>query len=253
MSSLSVAPAAPAVVVRSVVTKFGQHVVHDGVSFSVPRGQVVALIGGSGSGKSVLLKEMIGLLKPTAGGIEVLGVETTSAPREELQQVYNRCGVLFQNGALFSAINVADNVAVPLREQTGLPEPLISEIVRLRLALSGLPLSAAQKMPSELSGGMRKRAALARALALEPELLFLDEPTSGLDPINARAFDRLIRTLCDVLGLTILLVTHDLDTLRGIVDTVVALGKGRVIAQGSVREVASSDHPWLHAYFHARG
>lgn len=253
MSSLSVAPAAPAVVVRSVVTKFGQHVVHDGVSFSVPRGQVVALIGGSGSGKSVLLKEMIGLLKPTAGGIEVLGVETTSAPREELQQVYNRCGVLFQNGALFSAINVADNVAVPLREQTELPEPLISEIVRLRLALSGLPLSAAQKMPSELSGGMRKRAALARALALEPELLFLDEPTSGLDPINARAFDRLIRTLCDVLGLTILLVTHDLDTLRGIVDTVVALGKGRVIAQGSVREVASSDHPWLHAYFHARG
>jgi phospholipid/cholesterol/gamma-HCH transport system ATP-binding protein len=160
--------------------------------------------------------------------------------------------VLFQNGALFSALTVGENIAVPLRENTDLPRKTIDQLVELRLGLSGLPVSVAAKLPAELSGGMRKRAALARALALEPELLFLDEPTSGLDPINARAFDSLVRTLCDGIGLTIVMVTHDLDTLSGIVDRVVALADGKVLAEGTVAEVSRVDHPWIKSYFSAR-
>jgi phospholipid/cholesterol/gamma-HCH transport system ATP-binding protein len=242
----------PVIEVRDIVTRFGTTTVHDGVSFSIAPGQIVAIIGGSGCGKSVLLKEAIGLLKPTSGSISICGQDVWSASELQLEELRKRYGVLFQNGALFSALTVGENVAVPLKEDTRLPNDVINDIVELRLGLSGLPPSVSAKMPAELSGGMRKRAALARALALEPELLFLDEPTSGLDPINARAFDRLIRTLCDGIGLTVVMVTHDLDTLESIVDTVIALADGKVLAQGSVAAVSHVDHPWIKSYFSAR-
>lgn len=242
----------PIIEVKDIVTRFGKTTVHDGVTFSITPGQIVAIIGGSGCGKSVLLKEAIGLLRPTSGSISICGHDVWSASEVELEELRKRYGVLFQNGALFSALTVGENVAVPLREDTALPEDIINDIVELRLGLSGLPVSVATKMPAELSGGMRKRAALARALALEPELLFLDEPTSGLDPINARAFDQLVRTLCDGIGLTVVMVTHDLDTLESIVDTVIALADGKVLAQGPVREVAKVEHPWIKSYFSAR-
>ena len=242
----------PIIEVKDIVTRFGKTTVHDGVTFSITPGQIVAIIGGSGCGKSVLLKETIGLLRPTSGSISICGHDVWSASEVELEELRKRYGVLFQNGALFSALTVGENVAVPLREDTALPEDIINDIVELRLGLSGLPVSVATKMPAELSGGMRKRAALARALALEPELLFLDEPTSGLDPINARAFDQLVRTLCDGIGLTVVMVTHDLDTLESIVDTVIALADGKVLAQGPVREVAKVEHPWIKSYFSAR-
>jgi phospholipid/cholesterol/gamma-HCH transport system ATP-binding protein len=245
--------AAAAIEVHAVVTRFGAQKVHDGVTFSVPRGQIVAVIGGSGSGKSVLLREIVGLLRPAAGRVSVLGTDVGRASEEELNALRRRFGMMFQDGALFSSLTVFDNVATPLREQARVPEHLLAPLVRLRIALSGLPPSAAAKMPSELSGGMRKRAAIARALALEPELLFLDEPTSGLDPVTARAFDRLLRFLADELGLTIFLVTHDLDTLRGIVDRAIVLADGMVIADGTVPEVMRVDHPWLRSYFAHHG
>ena len=244
--------AEPIITVDAIETRFGAQVVHRGVSFSIERGTIVALIGGSGSGKSVLLKEMIGLLRPSGGRIILGGEDVWAASADTLQQLRRRIGVLFQNGALFSALTVGENVAVPIREQTRFSDALIQELVELRLALSGLPAETAGKMPAELSGGMRKRAALARALALEPDILFLDEPTSGLDPINARAFDQLIRTLCDGTGITVVLVTHDLDTLLSIPDRVIALADGRVLAAGPVHEVAHVDHPWIKSYFSAR-
>jgi phospholipid/cholesterol/gamma-HCH transport system ATP-binding protein len=244
--------AAPVIEVEAVVTRFGAQTVHDGVSFSVPRGQVVGLIGGSGSGKSVLVREIIGLLRPTAGRVRLLGTDVWNAPEEELTVLRRRFGMMFQDGALFSSLTVAQNVATPLIEHAKVPPHLLGPLVRLRLALAGLPDDACARMPSELSGGMRKRAAVARAIALEPEVLFLDEPTSGLDPITARAFDKMLRFLCDDLGLTILLVTHDLETLFGIVDRVIVLSHGKVIADGPVKEVMRVDDPWLHAYFHVR-
>lgn len=245
-------PAASIIQVQDIKTRFGSQVVHDGVSFQIKQPEIVALIGGSGCGKSVLLKEIIGLQRPTAGKIFVLEKEIWKLAEHQLIQIRNRIGVLFQNGALFSALSVAENIAVPLHEQTDLPAEIIEQIVLLRLALCGLPTSSAAKMPSELSGGMRKRVALARALALEPQILFLDEPTSGLDPINARAFDKLIRTLCDSLALTIILVTHDLDTIEGIVDRVIVLGEGHVLADGPVREVSRNQHEWIQTYFASR-
>ena len=238
--------------VRNIVTRFGKTTIHNGVSFSISKPEIVAIIGMSGCGKSVLLKEIIGLQKPDQGEIQLLGQNVWRADNETLSTLRNRIGVLFQNGALFSALSVQENIAVPLVEQTGLAAERIESLVQLRLALSGLPPETAGKMPSELSGGMRKRVALARALALEPEVLFLDEPTSGLDPISARAFDGLVRTLCDSLSLCIILVTHDLDTLWGIVDRVIVLGEGRVLANGPVSEVARIDHPWIQSYFSAR-
>jgi phospholipid/cholesterol/gamma-HCH transport system ATP-binding protein len=237
----------------AVVTRIAGHIVHDGVSFSVPRGQIVALIGASGAGKSVLLRELIGLLRPAAGTIRVLGTDVSRAPEEELNILRRRFGMMFQDGALFSSLTVAQNVAAPLVERGGLPPGLLDPLVRLRIAFAGLPPEAASLLPSELSGGMRKRAAVARALALEPELLFLDEPTSGLDPVTARGFDQRVRFLSDELGLTVFLVTHDLDTLVGIVDRAIVLAGGKIIAQGSVREVMQIDHPWLRAYFDRHG
>lgn len=242
----------PAIVVENVVTRFGKHYVHKGLNFKVPAGEIVAIIGGSGSGKSTILKEIIGLLRPTEGKVSLLGCDVWSASQKELMALRRRFGVLFQNGALFSALTVAENVAVPLHEQLTLPEADVDAIVELRLGLSGLPPGTGAKMPSELSGGMRKRVALARALALEPEILFLDEPTSGLDPINARAFDRLVRTLCDSLGLTIVMVTHDLDSLLSITDRLIVLDEGKLLADGPVSEVSKLDHPWVSSYFSSR-
>jgi phospholipid/cholesterol/gamma-HCH transport system ATP-binding protein len=238
--------------VESLVTRFGTQVVHDGVSFSVQRGEVVALIGGSGSGKSVLLREIIGLVRPTAGRIELLGTDVWRSEPYAMDELRAHFGVLFQDGALFSSLTVAENVAVPFVEHTALSRDLIAPLVGFKLALVGLPPDAAAKFPAQLSGGMRKRAALARALALEPDLLFLDEPTSGLDPVGAREFYRLLRALADSLGLTVFFLTHDLDMLVAIADRVIALAAGRVIADGPVAAVRKSDDPWLQEYFASR-
>ena len=251
------APAAdprPAAVieVEGVVTRFGSQTVHDGVSFAVQPGTLVGLIGASGTGKSVLLREMIGLQRPTAGCLRLLGTDMWTAPAAEVDAVRRRFGMMFQDGALFSSLTVAQNVAVPLHEHTTLDAATIDALVALRLQQAGLPADAGAKMPSELSGGMRKRAAIARAIALEPEILFLDEPTSGLDPITARAFDRLVRSLVDELGITVFLVTHDLDTLLTSVDRLIALTRGTVRADGPVHEVMQVDDEWLRTYFSVR-
>ena len=236
---------------ESVTTRFGAAAVHEGVSFAVGRGEIVALIGASGTGKSVLVKEAIGLVRPASGRIELLGTDVCRAGSPEMNALRRRFGMLFQDGALFSSLTVAENVAVPFHEHTDLPDALIAPLVGFKLSLVGLAADAGAKAPSELSGGMRKRVALARALALEPEMLFLDEPTSGLDPVNARAFDHLVRVLRDGLGLTVLLVTHDLDTLS-IVDRAVVLSAGKVIANGPVAEVRRTPDPWIREYFSTR-
>jgi phospholipid/cholesterol/gamma-HCH transport system ATP-binding protein len=238
--------------IDGIVTRFGAQRVHDGVSFSVRRGEVVALIGGSGTGKSVLLKEIIGLVRPVAGTIRLLGSDVWRSSPEELNALRRRFGMLFQDGALFSSLTVAENIAVPFRENTDLPMDLIAPLVGFKLALVGLAADTGLKMPAQLSGGMRKRVALARALALEPEILFLDEPTSGLDPVGARAFDRLVRVLADSLGLTVFIVTHDLDTLLSIIERAIVLAGGRVIADGSVDALGKSADPWIQEYFSAR-
>ena len=239
----------PAIRVQGVVTRFGAQLVHDGVSFAVPRGEVAALIGGSGSGKSVLLREIIGLARPAAGRIEVLGTNIVDCGPDELNALRRRFGMLFQDGALFSSLTVAENVAVPLREHTPLARDVVARLSSSKIALAGLPPDAAAKMPAQLSGGMRKRAALARALVLEPEILVLDEPTSGLDPVGAREFHALLRTLADGLGLTVLVVTHDVDLLTSIADRAVVLAAGKVIADGRIDEVRAVEHPWLRRYF----
>lgn len=241
-----------AIRVRAIEISLGGKAIHRGVSLDVRRGEVIGLIGGSGTGKSVLLREIIGLLKPDAGSIEVLGEPVWTISAGRLRALRARFGVLFQDGALFSSMNVEHNVATPLREHTRLPLDECLQLARLKLALAGLPSDAATKMSSELSGGMRKRVALARALALDPELLFLDEPTSGLDPISARAFDHLIRLLADSLGLTVFLVTHDLDTLLSIIDRVIVLSDGRVLGEGTVEQLHRIDDPWLKEYFSTR-
>ena len=224
-------------------------VVHKDVSFEIAVGEISAIIAASGGGKSVLLREILALSQPNSGKIQVLGVSVTEAGQQELQKLRNRIGVLFQNGALFSGLTVAENIAAPLVEHTSLSKESIAELVELRLALVGLPQKTAQLLPSELSGGMRKRVALARALSLEPEILFLDEPTSGLDPISAREFDDLIRILNDSLKLTVVLVTHDPESLWAITDKVIALADGLVVGEGTVEEVSKVAHPWLIEYF----
>jgi phospholipid/cholesterol/gamma-HCH transport system ATP-binding protein len=238
--------------VRGIVTRFGKQVVHNGLDLQIHRGELVALIGGSGTGKSVLLREIIGLHRPNSGSVNLLGTDVWTASPDRLAAVRRRFGMMFQEGALFSSLSVAANVATPLREHFSLPEDLLDELVRLRLTLAGLPPDAAGKMPSQLSGGMVKRAAIARAIALEPEVLFLDEPTSGLDPITARAFDVLLTFLNRDLGITVLLVTHDLDSLVGIARRIVVLGQGRVIADGSLAEITAVDDPWIQSYFSSR-
>jgi phospholipid/cholesterol/gamma-HCH transport system ATP-binding protein len=243
---------APVLEVDAVVTRFGAQTVHEGVTFSVGRGTLVGLIGGSGTGKSVLLREIIGLQRPTGGNVRLLGTDIWSAPANQLDAVRRRFGMMFQDGALFSSLTVAQNVAVPMLEHTRLSRATIEALVALRLMQAGLPPDAGAKMPSELSGGMRKRAAIARAIALEPEVLFLDEPTSGLDPITARGFDRLVRELVDDLGLTVFLVTHDLDTLLGVVDRLIVLARGRVLADGTVAQVMAVDDDWIRDYFSVR-
>lgn len=238
--------------VDSIVTRLGREVIHDGVSFSVRRGEVVALIGASGTGKSVLVKEIIGLLRPAAGAIRLLDTDVWDCGQEEMNALRRRFGMLFQDGALFSSLTVAENIAIPFREHTDLPAELIPALVGFKLSLVGLPPDTGAKTPAKLSGGMRKRVALARALALEPELLFLDEPTSGLDPISARAFDSMVRVLSGGLGLTVFIVTHDLDTILSIVDRVIVLSGGKVIADGPVGEVMKLDDAWIKDYFSAR-
>jgi phospholipid/cholesterol/gamma-HCH transport system ATP-binding protein len=241
----------PVLQVEGLHTHLGDQWLHRGIDFSIGRGEVVALIGGSGTGKSVLLRQCIGLTRPSQGHVKLFGENICAMSRAQLNHVRSRYGVLFQEGALFSSLSVAENVAAPLIEHTDLPPKLRNELVAMKIRLAGLPMDAATKRPSELSGGMKKRAALARALALEPELLFLDEPTSGLDPISAREFDHLLRVLCDSLGLTALMATHDLDTLWGMVDRVIVLHGGKVIADGPVHQVAEIDHEWIRAYFSA--
>ena len=238
--------------VEGVVTRFGKQTVHDGLSLQIRRGELVALIGGSGSGKSVLLREILGLQRPTAGKVRLLGTDMWQSSEAELAATRKRFGMMFQDGALFSSLDVAGNVATPLREHTDTPAGLLPRLVNLRLALAGLSAEVGSKMPAQLSGGMKKRAALARALALEPEVLFLDEPTSGLDPITARAFDELLAFLNRDLGLTVLMVTHDLDSLLSIARRIVVLGRGTVIADGSADEVVAVDDPWIKSYFSSR-
>jgi phospholipid/cholesterol/gamma-HCH transport system ATP-binding protein len=241
---------APPIEVRGLVSRFGDVVVHDGLDLVVPRGQVIGVVGGSGSGKSVLLNTIIGLKSPEAGSVRIFGQDIRYARRRVWTAIERRWGVLFQQGALWSNLTVRENVSVPMSEHTDLPKGEIEELADLKIALTGLPPGAGALKPSELSGGMTKRAALARALALDPELLFLDEPTSGLDPISAAGFDALIEDLSDSLNLTVFMITHDLDSLYKITDQVAVIADKKVVAMAPVRELERSDHPWIKAYFH---
>ena len=235
--------------VHGVVTRFGAQTVHDGIDLEVQRGEVLGIVGGSGTGKSVLLRTIIGLQRPASGRVEVLGRDMLHLREAEQRELEQHFGVLFQDGALFSSLTVAQNIEVPLREHIPMPEPLMAEIAATKIAMVGLPDEAGDKFPSQLSGGMRKRSGLARALALDPEILFLDEPTAGLDPISAADFDRLIGDLKASLGLTVFLVTHDLDTLFAICDRVAVL-VDKTLRIGTLAQHLRDDHPWIHAYFH---
>ena len=236
--------------VRDLIIEFGRHRVMKGLDLDVYRGEVLGFVGGSGQGKSVLTRAILGLLPKTSGHIEIFGQDRDSLSERELRLLERRWGVLFQNGALFSGLTVKQNIQLPMRERFDLSQRFMDELAMLKIELVGLPPSAADKIPSELSGGMVKRAALARALALDPELLFLDEPTSGLDPIGAAEFDRLIGTLKKTLGLTVFMVTHDLDSLYAICDRVAALYDGKVIGEGPIEKLLASSEPWLRDYFH---
>jgi phospholipid/cholesterol/gamma-HCH transport system ATP-binding protein len=236
--------------VAHVYTSFGSAAVHEDVTLSVNRGEVFAIAGGNGSGKSTLLREMILLQAPTSGSIEIFGQDVRTMRDADLMALRRRCGVMFQHGALFSSLTVVENVAVPLREHTGLSKSLIEELAVLKIAFTGFPLASIGKYPNELSGGMRRRAALARAIALDPELLFLDEPTSGLDPISAAAFDELVQQLKEWLRLTIVIITHDLDSLWRIADRVAILGNGKVLGIGTMPELSRFTDPLIHEYFY---
>lgn len=236
--------------VRGLRTAFGRHVVHDGLDLSVRRGEVLGLVGGSGSGKSVLMNTIIGLKRPDAGEIFFNGQRLGSMSESARRELESSWGVLFQHGALFSSLTVRENVMAPLREHVSMPKRLMSEIADMKIALSGLGPEAGPKFPAELSGGMKKRAGLARALALDPDILFLDEPTAGLDPIGAAAFDMLIKDLSATLGLTVFMVTHDLDSLYTICDRVAVLADKRVAAVAPISELEQNPHPWIQEYFH---
>lgn len=237
--------------IRGLTNRFGSRTVHDNLDLDIRRGEILGVVGGSGTGKSVLLRSIVGLQKPSSGTVEVLA--DNGRDHQMLSQTTGLAcsyGVLFQQGALLSSLTVQENVALPLIEQARLRRAEAEYLARLKLAMVGLPPDAAFKYPSELSGGMVKRAALARALALDPAVLFLDEPTAGLDPVGAAAFDQLLLTLRDALGLTVFLVTHDLDTLYSVCDRVAALADRRVMVADRLQVVASYDHPWIRAYFH---
>jgi len=236
--------------VEDLVTRFGTHTVHDGLNLSVRRGEIIGVVGGSGTGKSVLLRAIVGLLKPAAGQIEVFGESVRDTPEGAYRRLRRRWGVMFQDGALFSSLTVQQNVEAPMREQLQLAPELRETLAGIKVRMVGLPETALAKYPAELSGGMRKRAGFARAIALDPEIVFLDEPTAGLDPIGAAAFDILIRQLQAALGLTVFLVTHDLDSLYAICDRVAVLADGRVLAVGSLADMDAVDHPWVQEYFH---
>jgi phospholipid/cholesterol/gamma-HCH transport system ATP-binding protein len=242
--------APPIIRVKGLRNSFGEQVVHEALDLDVRRGEILGVVGGSGTGKSVLMRSIIGLQTPDEGEIEVFGEPIIGRDLEETVDVRKRWGVLFQGGALFSTLTVAENVQVPLKEfYPKLDQQLLNEIASYKVVMTGLPPDAGPKYPAELSGGMRKRAGLARALALDPELLFLDEPTAGLDPIGAARFDELTKNLRDTLGHTVFLITHDLDTLYAICDRVAVLADKKVIAVGTIPELLALDHPWIEEYF----
>ncbi len=241
-----------AIRVRDLVVGFGPVTVLDRLSLDVYRGEILGFVGASGGGKSVLMRTIIGLLPRRGGSIEVLGVDMTRANADARQRIERRWGILFQQGALFSSLTVRQNVQFPMREYLAASPKLLDEIVAAKLEMVGLAPDVGSKYPAELSGGMTKRVALARALALDPDIVFLDEPTSGLDPIGAGEFDDLIRTLQRTLGLTVFMVTHDLDSLHTVCDRVAALADGRVIAAGPISAMLQSEHPWVKAYFRGK-
>ena len=245
-------PRPPAMTIRDLVVGFGPRTVLDHLSLDLRQGEVLGLVGASGSGKSVFLKAVLGLMPKRGGSIAILGVDRDRATLEETRAMEMRWGVLFQQGALFSSLTVRQNVEFPMREYLSLPDGLRASVALTKLGMVGLTSEDADKFPSEISGGMTKRVALARALAVEPDLLFLDEPTSGLDPIAAREFDLLIDTLRRTMGLTVLMVTHDLDSLTSVCDRVAALCDGRIVASGTMETMLQSRHPWVRSYFQAR-
>ncbi|MSP43113.1 MAG: ABC transporter ATP-binding protein [Alphaproteobacteria bacterium] len=236
--------------IRGLRTGFGDHIIHDALNLDVFRGEVLGIVGGSGTGKSVLLRTIIVLNRPLSGTIRVFGQDMANLSATERLAIERRWGVLFQNGALFSSMTVAQNIMVPMREHLALPDALMNEIAAMKIAMVGLPPDAGAKYPSELSGGMRKRAGLARALALDPEIVFLDEPTVGLDPIGAAAFDALIRDMREALDLTVFMVTHDLDSLHAICDRIAVLAEKHVIVAGGMDAILNCDHAWVREYFH---
>lgn len=236
--------------ISNICTRFGSAVVHDNVSLDVRRGEIFALAGSSGCGKSTLLREILLLHRPQSGSIRVFDQEVLGMDDETALPFRKKCGVMFERGALFSSLTVAENVGLPLREHTSLSNALVKELAAIKISLAGLPASAGVKYPNELSGGMRKRAALARAMALDPDLLFLDEPTAGLDPLSASGFDELVLHLQQSLGLTIMMVTHDLDLLWRVADRVAVLGEGKVLGVGSMEELSELPHPVIREYFY---
>ena len=239
-----------AISVRGLVNRFGDQTVHDGVDLDVRRGEILGVVGGSGTGKSVLMRSIIGLKRPEEGEVTIFGEQMLGMEEDEARDIRRRWGVMFQGGALFSTLSVAENVQVPIREfYPKINAELLDEIAAYKIVMAGLPPSAGPKFPSELSGGMRKRAGLARALALDPTLLFLDEPTAGLDPIGAAAFDELTLNLSRSLGLTVFLITHDLDTLYAICDRVAVLADQKVVAVDTIDGLLKLDHPWIQEYF----
>lgn len=235
--------------VRGLVNRFGTQTVHENLDLDVWRGEVLGIVGGSGTGKSVLLRTIVGLNRPAAGSIRVMGVDVVNGSDAERRRVEQRWGVAFQDGALFSSLTVLQNVMVPMQEHLKLSHALMKALGELKISLVGLPPFACGKFPSELSGGMRKRAALARALALDPEIVFLDEPTAGLDPIGAAAYDELIAELQKSLGLTVFMVTHDLDSLYAICDRIAVLAEKRVLVEGPIETMTAVNHPWVQEYF----
>ena len=236
--------------VEGLRTQFGSHVVHEHLDLEVYRGEVIGVVGASGSGKSVLLRTIVGLIRQQAGNIRVFGKDTGLISADERASMERRWGVQFQDGALFSSLSVLQNIETPMREQFSLSTRLMRELAEIKISMVGLGADAAPKFPYELSGGMRKRAGLARALALDPEVMFLDEPTAGLDPIGAAAYDELIKRLQKTLGLTVFMVTHDLDSLHAICDRIAVLADRRVIVIGTMEDMLASTHPWVREYFH---